>query len=319
MRPRPYVTRSDRPTEIGAEDTLGRGFQGAYRMTVPEVTVYVPTRNRADLLRDAIGSVLSQTFSSIELIVVDDASTDETAAVLNELANQDTRVRTIRLPEKMGACAARNAAIEAARGYWCTGLDDDDIMLPNRIESLVLAAKSASGHSLVCSGFFVEQRGRRRKVLCRDANITLDELLHRNVIGNQALFRRDQALAIGGFDVEMPASQDYDFWTRLVERFGPALRIGEPTYVFREHRHTTARISNTTAALEGALRYTEKHRRLMSQRHLQTQRLVHAYVAGKPITLGLAASSINAANVGFALRYAAQRFPTLAALRDRLT
>jgi glycosyltransferase involved in cell wall biosynthesis len=287
-------------------------------MTNPQVTVYVPTRNRADLLRSAVLSVMEQSFNDLEIIIVDDASTDDTPNVIAELAEQDPRIRSIRLQIRSGACAARNAAIEAARGRWCTGIDDDDLMLPNRIATLLDVAIKKDRYSLICSSFFVERKTTRRKLYRRRAVITLDDLLHRNIIGNQALFRRDHALSIGGFDIEMPASQDYDFWTRLVEAFGPALRIPESTYVLREHEHVTTRITKTQSAHLGALRYTAKHRHLMTQRHLQSQRLIQHYVAGEALTLGLAASSINFANFGFLMRYAAQQLPLLASIRDRL-
>jgi len=287
-------------------------------MKTPEISVYLPTRNRAYLLRESVQSVLRQSFSDLELIVVDDASEDDTPAVMREITASDSRVRSIRLQTRSGACVARNTAINAAQGIWCTGIDDDDLMLPTRVASLHLSATKGDQFSLFCSGFFLERRGRRLRRYCKEAIITLDDLLHRNVIGNQALFRRSHALAVGGFDVDLPASQDYDFWTRLVERFGPALRTEEPTYVFRESEQSLVRITTSEASLHGALRYTEKHRNLMSAAHLKSQRLLHHYVAGKPLTLGLAVSCADRKTIEFILRYAAQRFPVLSRLRDTL-
>jgi glycosyltransferase involved in cell wall biosynthesis len=297
---------------------MGSRFQAASTMSEPTVSVYLPTRNRADLLQEAIESVLTQDFERFELIIVDDASTDDTPRLVAEYSARDVRVRSIRLPSKSGACAARNVGIEAARSPWCTGLDDDDLMLPHRLSLLLNAAGQSSAHALICSGYLLERDDKRRPVDCHAAVITLNELLHRNIIGNQALFRREHALEIGGFDIDMPASQDYDFWTRLLARFGTAKRLPEATYVFREHDHATTRITKTEAAIAGARRYTEKYRHLMSRAHLQSQRLIHRYVAGEPLTLGLAATSINAHNIGFVLRYAAQRWPLLSKVRDKL-
>lgn len=287
-------------------------------MEAPEITVYLPTRNRANLLREAAQSVLNQTFSDFELIIVDDASEDETPAVIHEIMAADRRVRFIRFSAQSGACAARNSAIDAAKGKWCTGIDDDDLMLPTRISSLRLLTSRGDKFSVFCSGFFLERRGRRLRRHCKEAIITLDDLFHRNLVGNQGLFRRRDALAIGGFDVDLPASQDYDFWTRLVDRFGPALRTQEPTYVFRESERPMGRITTSGAALYGAMRYTEKHKGRMTAAHLKSQRLLHHYVAGKPLTLALAVSCADIKNIGFTLRYAAQRFPLLSRLRDKL-
>lgn len=274
----------------------------------PAISVYLATRNRADLLRNAVNSVSTQTFQNFELILVDDASDDETPRVLAELEKKDERIRWFRFDSRKGASAARNLAIQEAQGEWCTGIDDDDLMTPSRLSLLYAATEVKKQFSLICTGFYLERAGRRRRINCRNSVITLDDLLHRNIIGNQALFRRQHALEISGFDPEMPASQDYDFWTRLIKNFGDGIRIKEPTYVFREHSHASQRISVTGAALLGAQRYTEKHRSIMSCAHLRTQRLVHSYVAGDPLTLRLAMENMSPKNIPFLARYAASRF-----------
>ena len=100
----------------------------------PEVSVYLPTRNRAHLLREAVESVLAQTFSGFELLIVDDGSDD--ARALESLSCMDPRIRMFRHEQPRGAPAARNYAIREARGRFLTGIDDDDLLLPTRLESL---------------------------------------------------------------------------------------------------------------------------------------------------------------------------------------
>src|SRR5512143_3860267 len=97
-----------------------------------QVSVYLPTRNRAASLRRAIESVLAQTYADFELIVVDDGSSDGTREVLESVQRSDARVRAIHHSVSRGAPASRNAAIAAAHGEWLTGLDDDDEFLPRR-------------------------------------------------------------------------------------------------------------------------------------------------------------------------------------------
>ena len=101
-------------------------------MNLPLVTVIIPTYNRADLLPRAVSSVLNQTYAALELLIVDDGSTDGTAEVVKGF--QDPRVRFLRLDQNQGQCAAMNAGIEAARGDWVCFLDSDDEYLETCIE-----------------------------------------------------------------------------------------------------------------------------------------------------------------------------------------
>ena len=100
------------------------------------VSVYMPTHNRANMLVDAIESVLAQTYQEIELIVVNDGSSDNTADVLAQY-QQSHSITVFTQDKAKGACAARNLAIKHATGQLITGLDDDDVLLPNHIANLV--------------------------------------------------------------------------------------------------------------------------------------------------------------------------------------
>lgn len=241
-------------------------------MTTPLVSIYLPTRNRSALLIEAAQSVLAQTFSNFELIIVDDASDDDTPKITKQLASSDPRIRVIRNSMIAGPCDTRNIAIEAARGEFLTGVDDDDLMLPDRLESL-LGAHSPR-FSLICSSFFVERGGARHLLHRRAAEISLTDILHYNHVGNQALTRRADVVAIGAFDKALPASEDYDLWTRLIDRLGPARRVAIPCYVKREIPNS-GQLTLDPRFVEGAIRYTEKHRDKMTSAHLRSQRLIH--------------------------------------------
>ena len=104
------------------------------------VSIYLPTRNREALLRRAINSVLTQTYTTLELIVVDDGSTDGTHTYLDTVRTGDSRIQVIRNEVSLGAPLSRNLAIRAARGEFITGLDDDDYFHPQRLATLVPVA-----------------------------------------------------------------------------------------------------------------------------------------------------------------------------------
>jgi glycosyltransferase involved in cell wall biosynthesis len=272
----------------------------------PEVSVYLPTRNRAHLLREAVESVLAQTFSGFELLIVDDGSDD--ASALESLSQLDPRIRTFRHEQPRGAPAARNYAIREACGRFLTGIDDDDLMLPKRLESLIAARPD--DHALVCSSFYLEKNGQRRRYNARARSITLGNILHQNLIDNQAMMLTERAREIGGFDETLKASQDYDFWTRLIERFGPAHRISEPTYVRRESISADG-ITWSPRFAEGAQQYTEKHRSKMNRAQLRSQRLLHKITAGQPLRWYEIPSHWSLDSAPLLLRYLASRSPAL--------
>lgn len=190
------------------------------RTPAPRVSVILPTRNRADLLPRATSSVLGQTFQELELIVVDDASTDHTREVLAGLAEADPRVRTVHLPEPGGAAAARNRGIEQARGELVAFLDDDDEWLPSKTE-LQVAVLERTGPEVgaVYSPYYHvrtagEERllgmvdvsgGRARRALFQSNFITMPSLM----------VRRGVVDAVGGLDERLPRLQDWDLWVRL--------------------------------------------------------------------------------------------------------
>ena len=115
-----------------------------------QVSVIIPTRNRPQLLRQTLRSVFDQRWSSVEPIVVDEASGADTAAMLDEVSD---RVRTIRHNSPKGPSAARNAGIDASSGAYVLFLDDDDLLHPTHIEELVQASENLPPKHLAASGW----------------------------------------------------------------------------------------------------------------------------------------------------------------------
>lgn len=239
---------------------------------VPLVSVYIPTYNRAAMVRRALTSVVAQTWPALDIIVVDDGSCEEQRTQLDQLADAFP-IRLLNNRFGKGACGARNTAIEAAKGEFITGLDDDDELLPEHI-SLLMARFQAGDCSCVASSVRVHTP---TGTSIRDADsglITLDALLHYNKIGNQVLTRTEWLTAIGGFDESMPAFQDYDTWVRLVARFGPAVKLTSTGYVLHQE-HEGERISASGDRRRRALGlFMEKHAALLNGSHRQSLELL---------------------------------------------
>jgi glycosyltransferase involved in cell wall biosynthesis len=244
----------------------------------PLVSVYVPTRNRAALLDRAIASVFRQTYAPIELIVVDDASDDATPELLRTRAGEESRLRYFRNEQAKGAPAARNRAIEEAGGVFVTGLDDDDEFLPERVAMLVAAHQER--FAFVCSRDRVQTL--RGGVIQNPASgeITLDQLLHYNRVGNQALVLRDRVRAVGGYDEALPAFQDYDLWVRLVARYGSCLKLAEATYVTHAE-HDDRITASRERRVQGHARFMAKNAERFTPAHRASMELLRRKIAGE--------------------------------------
>jgi len=197
------------------------------------VSVYMPTKNRAAMLGQAVDSVLNQTHRELELLIVDDGSTDDTPAVLQGLAAQDARVRTFRNEVSRGAPVSRNVAIDAARGEWITGIDDDDAFLPERLRALLAAWQLLESAGAAFSGLYTQDvydDGRTQASSGKRGSVEWQDLLEFNTVGNQLFTRTSHMRAVGGFDPDMPAWQDLDLFIRILKRFGTARLLDAPLY-----------------------------------------------------------------------------------------
>jgi glycosyltransferase involved in cell wall biosynthesis len=232
-------------------------------MSSPLVSVVVPTRNRAELLARAVASVRAQTMQDLELIIVDDGSTDDTSAYLARLTMSDARVRVQRNAVGGGGSAARNAGIALASGRWVAFLDDDDEWLPAKLERQ-LAMLAANPDAVACSCDFEQHfpSGRMREFRVR-REPTLQEVLYDNVLGGASVCvaARDVLLGFGGFDTRLRSAQDYDLWVQL-RHVGRIVVCPECLVKYSEH--DGVRITNQLSSQYlGTRRLHLKYRRHM--------------------------------------------------------
>lgn len=266
------------------------------------VTVYIPTKNRCVLLQRAVRSVLEQSADGVEVIVVDDCSTDGTVEIVEKLIDENrtgTTLRFIRLPSPSGACVARNRAIEAASGRFVTGLDDDDYFLPGRIAGF-LDAFDPSRESFVFGSYIREQPVQEglpsRRMVTLPAFVGLERLLMRNVVGNQVFTTRERLLEVGGFDKRLAAWQDYDLWIRLLRRYGPARGVKAANYVHSVDA-SAVRISNDHKRIEQAFKhFCAVHREYDDQRLRSCLALSKATYGSSTLSVG---DIVNVAGLGW--------------------
>jgi glycosyltransferase involved in cell wall biosynthesis len=202
-----------------------------------EVTVVVPTRNRAAMLRQALGSVAAQRGVDLEAVVVDDGSTDATPAMVTGMG--DRRLRLIRHQRPQGVSAARNRGVAEAGGRWVAFLDDDDVWAPEKLASQ-LAAAARDDRTWAVTGAVSVDDGLR--VLAGEPPLAPERIVadldRYNSVpagASNVLARAELLAATGGFDPRLRHMADWDLWIRL-GRAGLPATVPRPLLAYRLHR-----------------------------------------------------------------------------------
>jgi glycosyltransferase involved in cell wall biosynthesis len=208
------------------------------------VSVVLPTYDRVELLRQAVASVLEQTFGDWELIVADDGSTDGTRRYLEELP--DPRVRALWLPHSGNLAVVKNAALRVANGEWVAFLDSDDLWLPQKLERQLesMVAHPECGWSY--TGFaLIDERGAALPERPSSVYRPVSGWIFGSLVEFSAgpcmpatLARRSLLEELGGFDDGFPLRTDYDLFLRLAAR-SQVHALPETLTLVREHAGRT--------------------------------------------------------------------------------
>lgn len=201
-----------------------------------EISVIIPVYNRPSLLLEAADSVLSQSFTDIELIIVDDGSTDETPAAAASVAGLDgNRCRLITTPHCGMPGAARNRGIEAASGRYLAFLDSDDYWLPEKLEKQFELMKSTGAvfsHTRERwdrEGRTVSQKGQKHR---REGDVFADALKKCTIGPSTVMIDREYCIETGGFHEMLEIAEDYEYWLRI-SAVAPVAYLEEPLTVKR--------------------------------------------------------------------------------------
>ena len=223
----------------------------------PTVTVITPAYNAARYLPETVRSVLRQTFSGLELVIVDDGSTDDTLSVARRLAATDGRIRVLATPNG-GPAAARNTALRCARGEFVALLDSDDLIRPEYLarqlavfdanpDAAVVTANAVNrggGAAFDGKPFWPQTTGLER--------ITVRDLIeHEDTMCILTVFRRRLSDLIGGFNATFNGNEDYEFWLRAALAGFVIVRNHEPIGVYRRHDNSLS--SNEPRMIRGVV------------------------------------------------------------------
>ena len=192
---------------------------------MPKVSIVIPTYNRAWLLRKAISSVLNQTYQDFEIIVVDDASSDNTIDVISALNSK--RIKYIRHEYNKGEAGARNTGLLNTNGQYIAFLDDDDGWLPKKLELQVKKIETSPQKTGLIYTNIIRCYYKENKLIKKHQYTafykgeTYHILMRRNIIPTPScvLIRRKCMENIGLFDSAIAYGLDYDYWIRISKLF----------------------------------------------------------------------------------------------------
>lgn len=223
----------------------------------PKISAIMSCYNAEHFLREAIESILSQSYTDFEFILIDDGSTDDTLEIIRDYAHQDTRIIVVE-KENTGLTYSLNVGIGMARGEWIARLDADDIALPQRFEEQINCLGKCKDIVLLGSGCIeIDRFG--RKVKRHRYPTTHRRFIHSIERGkspfphSSVMYKTDTVRKIGGYRIRMNGAEDVDLWLRL-GREGHIHCINKPLIKLRKHNESITAKNKRLAILSYAAR-----------------------------------------------------------------
>jgi glycosyltransferase involved in cell wall biosynthesis len=265
------------------------------------ISIIIPTHNRPELLKRALQSVLKQTLTPYEVIVVDDVGCAKTKTVVDESTNSDL-VRYVYNKNGQGASSSRNLGAETAQGNYVAFLDDDDEWLTDKLQvqsSLILKNNLDACFSQI----FVQYENSKTKYKTK-ASMRKNfhkELLKENFIGAtiSAVIKKEIFILAGGFDTQLPAREEYDLWikiSKLTDKFGI---VEKPLAIAYRSLEGRDRISvNIDSYVQAIERINKKHSsyvdNLLTDKEKKLRiKAQYDFLAAQAITIGLRKPAIK--------------------------
>ena len=213
----------------------------------PLVSVIMPAYNSALFVEEAITSVLAQSFTDFELIVIDDCSQDNTACIVSEFAERDARVRLVRNNKNMGVAQTRNRGLELFRGKYVALLDSDDYWKPQMLEKMLALAEEMKADIVYCSYELVDEQGRK---VCNDfivpTETTFEESIVKSVITCSTVLVTAELAKNNRFPTNM-YHEDIALWFQMLRDGAIARGVPEVLAAYRQRANSRSAGKLTSA------------------------------------------------------------------------
>ncbi len=199
----------------------------------PGVSIVLPTYNGKKYIRESVDSILAQSYTDWELILVDDCSTDGTAEILEEYATGDKRISVIHNMVNQKLPRSLNTGFSRARGRYLTWTSDDNRYMPEALEKMVGFLEENENAMIVRSDyFFIDAQG---EVIGNSIEYSDHNMYAFNCFGACFLYRKEVRDVVGEYNTDAFGVEDYEYWLRILDRFGRIFSIDERLYEYRRH------------------------------------------------------------------------------------
>lgn len=205
------------------------------------VSVILPVYNAEETVEKTVDSVLSQTYENIELIIIDDGSTDGSRAVLEKLAASDTRIRLLINEANIGVLKTRIRGVRSAKGHWLAFIDSDDLWDKEKLKKQMSLAKETGSVLAYCASAFIRTDGNIVPwVLHVPPTVTYKGLLKQNIISNSSvLVRKDVFLKYSPFSEDhRDMHEDFACWLLILRAGKNVCGIDEPLLTYRVNENS---------------------------------------------------------------------------------
>ncbi len=254
-----------------------------------EVSVIVPTYERFDKLERGLKTVLDQSYQDLELIVVDDNSSqkyrEKARDIVEKISDEaDFPVKRIVNENNQGVSSARNLGIEKASGRYIAFLDDDDEWKSRKVEKQVEKIEEDQINAVYTAAEMYN--GEVNDIVRKAEKLDLEKMLERNRIGSpsKVMVEKEWLEKVNGFDEDIPSAEDWDIWIRLMNEGCKFGYIDEP--LTRYYQDDDSKSNQFEIATEGREKITQKHSELLERAGSKVKARHHLNRAKKQYTLG---------------------------------
>jgi len=211
---------------------------------VPKVSIYIPAYNAEKFIVEAINSALNQTYTDIEIVVVNDGSIDSTGELLDSIYSSNRRVRIIH-QKNGGISSATNTAINACRGEYILQLDSDDAILPETVELLVAVLDRNDIGFVYGDSYLIDSEGNNIGRAYSWSMYDRYKLLDGMMIHHPRMFRKRDFNRTRQFNNDLSNAVDYDFFLKMSE-ITDGFHLQTPLYLYRQHNTNTSIVNTDT-------------------------------------------------------------------------
>jgi glycosyltransferase involved in cell wall biosynthesis len=206
----------------------------------PSLSIIIPAHNTEKYLAQAIESVLNQTYTNWELIIIDDASTDTTSVIAEKYAAENPQIKYIRNDQNLGISKTRNKGIALAQGTYIAMLDSDDVWLDREKLALQIAALEQNPQLGLVGTWMkkIDEHGNKIgeiQFAQTDSEIRHSLLYRNHIAQSSVMFRKNAALELGGYDETLTTMEDHDLWLKIGSKYSLATL---PIYALGYRVHT---------------------------------------------------------------------------------